>query len=164
MSVPAVTATSQAAGTPTATQLAALNAATGAQGGQTTLGENDFLQLLTTQLQNQDPMDPMSNTDFIAQMATFSQLQTMNSLNTNFQGFSQSQDISTAQNYIGKNVSVSGAAEGVAATTGTVTAVSVTNGAPDLTINGTNYSVSDVTGVSLPAAATTPTASTTPTN
>ena len=160
MSVPAVTAT----GTPSATQLAALNAATGAQGGQTTLGEGDFLKLLTSQLQNQDPMNPMSNTDFIAQMATFSQLQTMNSLNTNFQGFSQSQDITAAQNYIGKNVSVSGAAEGAAAATGTVTAVSVTDGAPDLTINGTNYSVSDVTAVSLPAAAAASSASTTPTN
>ena len=34
-----------------------------------TLGQSDFLKLMTTQLQNQDPFAPMDNGDFIAQMA-----------------------------------------------------------------------------------------------
>jgi flagellar basal-body rod modification protein FlgD len=154
MSVPAVTSAT-AAGTPTAAQLAALNATTGAEGGQTTLGETDFLQLLTVQLQNQDPLQPMSDTQFISQMATFSQLSAQDTLNTNFQDYSQAQAISSAQNYIGKTVTVSGAAEGVAAATGTVTGVTVSSGAPELTINGTSYSVSDVTAIQPPAAADT---------
>jgi flagellar basal-body rod modification protein FlgD len=162
MSVPAVSS-SQTSGTPTATQLAALNAATGAQ-GQSTLGENDFLQLLTTQLQNQDPLQPMSDTDFISQMATFSQLSAQNTLNTNFSDYSQTQGITTAQSYIGQNVTVSGAAEGLAAATGTVTGITVTNGDPELTINGVNYSISDVTAIqpaaAAAAAATSPTSST----
>ena len=37
-----------------------------------TLGQSDFLKLMTTQLQNQDPFAPMDNGDFIAQMAQFS--------------------------------------------------------------------------------------------
>ena len=37
-----------------------------------TLGQSDFLKLMTTQLQNQDPFSPMENGDFIAQMAQFS--------------------------------------------------------------------------------------------
>jgi flagellar basal-body rod modification protein FlgD len=36
---------------------------------------DSFLQLLVTQLKNQDPMDPISNTDFLAQLASFSSLQ-----------------------------------------------------------------------------------------
>jgi len=151
MSVDAIAASGQTTGTPTAAQLAALNAATGAQGGNGTLGENDFLQLLTTQLQNQDPLQPMSDTDFIAQMATFSQLSAQDTLNTNFQDYSQSQAITGAQSYIGQTVTVSGAAEGLATATGTVTGVTVSNGAPELTINGTNYAVSDVTGIQPPA-------------
>lgn len=43
------------------------------------LGKDEFLKILMTQLQNQDPLDPMDDKDFIAQMATFSSLeQTMN--------------------------------------------------------------------------------------
>ena len=40
--------------------------------GKDTLGQKDFLTLMTTQLQNQDPFAPMENAEFIAQMAQFS--------------------------------------------------------------------------------------------
>ena len=46
----------------------------------TTLGQNDFLKLLVTQLQNQDPLKPIDNQDFIAQTAQFSQLNQMTEL------------------------------------------------------------------------------------
>lgn len=55
------------------------------------LGKTDFLQLLITQVQHQDPLDPQSDTDFIAQMAQFSALEQMQNLNTAFsmtKGFS----------------------------------------------------------------------------
>ncbi|HZS12766.1 MAG TPA: flagellar hook capping FlgD N-terminal domain-containing protein [Nitrospirales bacterium] len=39
------------------------------------LGQDDFLKLLTVQMQNQDPLKPMDNQEFIAQLAQFSQLQ-----------------------------------------------------------------------------------------
>lgn len=48
---------------------------TAATTGTTSLGEDSFLNLLMTQLQNQDPTEPVSNTEFVAQLAQFSQLQ-----------------------------------------------------------------------------------------
>ncbi|HHW23186.1 MAG TPA: flagellar biosynthesis protein FlgD [Clostridiaceae bacterium] len=48
------------------------------------LGKDDFLKLLITQVQNQDPMNPASDTDFIAQMAQFSALEQMQNLNRTF--------------------------------------------------------------------------------
>ena len=43
--------------------------------GKSTLGYDEFLKLLTAEMQYQDPLEPTSNTDYVAQMATFSQLE-----------------------------------------------------------------------------------------
>ncbi|QBG47370.1 flagellar hook capping protein [Verrucomicrobia bacterium S94] len=54
------------------------------------LGKNEFLQMLVTQMQNQDPMEPMDNSEMTAQLAQFSALEQMENLNTRFEGFQQS--------------------------------------------------------------------------
>ncbi|HPU97749.1 MAG TPA: flagellar hook assembly protein FlgD, partial [Candidatus Hydrogenedentes bacterium] len=76
------------------------------------LGKDAFLQLLVTQMQYQDPLSPMDNTDMIAQLAQFSALEQMNNLNATTQsGMSQlSSQMATlsllgAQNLIGRTVS-----------------------------------------------------------
>jgi flagellar basal-body rod modification protein FlgD len=48
--------------------------------GQEGLGQDTFLRLLTTQMQHQDPTDPMSNEDFVAQLAQFSSLEQLVSM------------------------------------------------------------------------------------
>jgi flagellar basal-body rod modification protein FlgD len=52
----------------------------------------DFLRLLTTQLQYQNPLDPISNVEFLGQMAQFSNLQQLINLNNNFATFTESWD------------------------------------------------------------------------
>jgi flagellar basal-body rod modification protein FlgD len=51
------------------------------QGSQKSLGESDFLALMTTQLQQQDPFEPVDNQAMIAQMAQFSSLSGINQMN-----------------------------------------------------------------------------------
>ena len=76
-----------------------------------TLGQSDFLKLMTTQLQNQDPFAPMDNGDFIAQMAQFSTVtgiqEVNNSIGQLVEEFDQAR-IATASNLLGHSVLVPG--------------------------------------------------------
>jgi flagellar basal-body rod modification protein FlgD len=69
-----------------------------------TLTESDFLTLLTTQLENQDPLNPQSPSDFAAELAQFSTASGVQTLNTTLGAGSGVQ----AANLVGKNVAVSG--------------------------------------------------------
>ena len=53
-----------------------------ARRGSTDLGKDAFLQLLVTQMQNQDPMNPSTDTEYVAQLAQFSQLEQLQNLST----------------------------------------------------------------------------------
>ena len=71
------------------------------------LDKDDFLKLLLTQLQNQDPTSPMDDTDFIAQMATFSSLEQMTNMNTTLESFLKSQNqnlLITYSQFVGREV------------------------------------------------------------
>ena len=58
--------------------------------GENELGKMDFLKLLTTQLQYQDPFEPMDNTEFVAQLAQFSALEGTNNVENAISGLDQS--------------------------------------------------------------------------
>lgn len=71
------------------------------------LGKDEFLKILMTQLQNQDPLDPMDDRDFISQMATFSSLEQMMQMTSSIDSLVQNQMISPVVQYshmIGKEV------------------------------------------------------------
>ena len=87
---------------------------------QQSLGKDDFLKLLITQLSNQDPTSPMENTEFIAQMAQFSSLEQMTNMNESFQQMSAMLNSNQAVTTIGKTVELD--LNGVT-TTGVVDAV-----------------------------------------
>ncbi len=79
--------------------------------GSQTLGKDDFLKLLVTQLQNQDPMNPTDSTAFVAQLAQFSSLEQLSNVNDNLkvvQLFDQSINNAQAVNFVGKTVKASG--------------------------------------------------------
>ncbi|MFM8608293.1 MAG: flagellar hook assembly protein FlgD, partial [Hyphomicrobiales bacterium] len=58
-----------------------LSDAQGSTAPKTTLGQEDFLKLMTAQMSNQDPFQPQSNTEMIAQMAQFSTVTGIQQLN-----------------------------------------------------------------------------------
>ena len=64
--------------------------------GMDSLGQADFLQLMTTQLQQQDPFNPVDNTQMLAQMAQFSSLATMTDVSTTLESISAKLDRLTA--------------------------------------------------------------------
>jgi flagellar basal-body rod modification protein FlgD len=75
--------------------------------GSSSLGKDDFLKILMTQLQNQDPLNPMQDQDFISQMATFSSLEQMTNLNSSMDNFVKSAEqnqFMQASSMIGKTV------------------------------------------------------------
>lgn len=73
------------------------------------LGKNEFLQLLVTQLNNQNPLDPQDNSEFVAQLAQFSSLESMENLNTTVGSFLstyQSSQALQASSLVGSSVIV----------------------------------------------------------
>ena len=73
------------------------------------LGQDAFLELMITQMKNQDPLSPQSNSEFVAQLAQFSSVQGIEKLNTNFNSFSsgfQSNKALQASSLVGRSVSV----------------------------------------------------------
>jgi flagellar basal-body rod modification protein FlgD len=84
---------------------------TGAITGSINMNKDDFLKLLVTQLQNQDPMAPEDPKDFVAQLAQFSSLEQQINSNTNLealskaiQGLKQSQTMAQGVSLLGKTV------------------------------------------------------------
>ena len=75
------------------------------------LGQEDFLKLMTTQLQNQDPFSPMENGDFIAQMAQFSTVTGITEMSESLKSLSGQLGefrIATASSMLGNSVLVHG--------------------------------------------------------
>lgn len=104
------------------------------------LGKDDFLKMLVTQLKNQDPLKPMDDTAFVAQMAQFSSLEQMQNMN--------SATLATQANgMIGKTVTWTD--DDNVVQSGKVTAVKFTTGNPPALLVGTvNVAVDKVTQIS----------------
>ena len=80
-------------------------------GAKQTLGQQDFLKLMTTQLQNQDPFAPMENGDFIAQMAQFSTVSGIKEVNDtlgSLTGEYEKARVATAASLLGHSVLIPG--------------------------------------------------------
>jgi len=129
-----------------------------------TLDQSDFLKLLVAQMTSQDPMNPESNTDFAAQMAQFSALTTAQSTQSEISQLHADQQIQQANSLIGRAV-VLAASDGSLAS-GTVSAVQVSQGVPQIVVGGVGYDLSQVLMIQAPVTTTAvpPVVNTTQTN
>jgi flagellar basal-body rod modification protein FlgD len=126
------------------------------------LSQANFLQLLTTQMADQDPLDPQSDTEFASQLAQFSALQ---------QSQNMSQDLSVLQanSMIGATVNVSSSTNSKSSVTGTVSEVVMNSGVPEVEVNGQLYNLSQINSITPTTSSTstdstsTPSTSTVPT-
>lgn len=107
-----------------------------------TLGKDDFLQLLVAQMKFQDPLEPTSNTEYIAQYATFSEVEQI-------QNMSKSMDLSRASSLVGQTVQITSTDDSGRETTkmGKVDYVKYENGKAMVSIDEELYSLDDVTYV-----------------
>lgn len=114
-------------------------------GSQQTLNQQDFLQLLVAQMQNQDPLNPQSDTDMAAQMAQFTSL-------TQSSAMSSSLSMLQANSLIGSTVSLQ--IDPKTTSSGVVQGVILNGSTPQIIVNGSTYDLSQVTSVT-PTPATT---------
>jgi len=109
------------------------------------LGQDDFLKLLTMQMQNQDPMNPQTNTDFVAQMAQFTTLEQSRSMTNSLQSIQARQDVQTAVQLLGKPVQLSDGRMGL------VEKVTLDKtGAPTLQVGSNTYKLNQVVAYDQP--------------
>ena len=104
------------------------------------IGQDDFLRILLTQLRFQDPLKPVDNQQFVAQLAQFSALEITRQQSEKIDSLLQIQGTDQSISLVGKTVQIG--AQGGAS--GTVTAVSFSTGEPLLTIKTSTAVLTDV--------------------
>lgn len=107
------------------------------------LGKDDFLKLLITQMQNQDPTEPMENTEFIAQMAQFSSLEQMTNMSTSFEKVANYISESSATSTLGKTIELN---------IGDTTVKGIVEGTirgekPEVIVNGMRYDINKIAAI-----------------
>ena len=110
---------------------------------QQTMGRDEFLKLLLTQLANQDPTAPLEDKEFIAQMAQFSSLEQMTNMAADFARLARMLQGSEATSALGRGVEIM---EGDGLIHGTVQAVSRDEN-PRVLVDGSYYNWDQVTKV-----------------
>jgi flagellar basal-body rod modification protein FlgD len=119
--------------------------ATSSTGGIAGISSDQFLQLLVAQLQNQDPLDPVTSQDFITQLSTLNSVQGLQNLNTSFSESLKLQQLTQGANLIGKTINYTPV--GGAPTTGQVSSVTAQNGQFVLTVGTDQVTLDQIQSV-----------------
>jgi len=109
--------------------------------GSVELGKDSFLQLLVTQLRNQDPLQPMEDKEFIAQLAQFSSLEQLQNMNANLGYFMDLNILHQASLLVGREVDVFTEDGDI---TGVISEVRFTAEGPKIVIDGEEYFLTDI--------------------
>ena len=112
--------------------------------GGSQMGYDQFLNLLCAEMQYQDPLEPTTNTDYVAQMATFSQLEATLSMKDSLTESASANESSVANSLVGKNVAVVDAESETGYTTGKVDYVMYEEGEIYLSIENKLYNLSSL--------------------
>lgn len=126
--------------------MSSLSSATGAL-PSATLDQQQYMQLMVTQLQNQDPLNPMSDTDFISQLSQFSTQAGIEQLNTSFSNMLSLQQLTQGASLVGLNVVYQAPGSSNGAQLGTVTGVTVNQGQLQAVIQGQAVPISNIQGI-----------------
>ena len=110
--------------------------------GTSNLGKDEFLQLLVTQMQNQNPLEPKSDTEWIAQLANFSSLEEMQNMSSTMTGMQ-------GMNMVGKYVDITSkdASGSTTNVSGYVEYVNVSGTATKVSVDGKLFDSEDVVNV-----------------
>ncbi len=112
---------------------------------ESSLGKNDFLQLLVTQLQHQDPLNLMDDKEFIGQMAQFTSLEQLSNLAASMDQLRQADQISQGIGLIGHELTYESADGSLV--TGTAASVSFADGQIQIEVGDTTISPGAVRSV-----------------
>lgn len=108
------------------------------------LGEDEFLELLITQLQNQDPLEPMDTKEMTSQLTEFSTLEQMEMMNSNLSSMNSFSTLGKDVTYLLKDTSTGLTTE----ETGTVESIKVSDGTSYLEVNDSFIELGDVIQIS----------------
>ena len=121
-------------------------------GAEKTLGQEDFLTILITQLSNQDPTQPMKDTEFIAQMAQFSSVQQLSEISQQITSLQQSLGMSSTM--IGKEVTwtqiATGTDDASGVMSGIVDSIIIRSGVQYAVVGEYEIKLDDITKISQP--------------
>jgi flagellar basal-body rod modification protein FlgD len=114
--------------------ISAIGAATQTSGSapqQAVVNQEDLFKILLTQLNYQDPLKPLDNAEFIAQLAQFTSLEQSRQTNESLQSLLQMQSTNQSVGLLTRTVEVTTASSQI---TGTVTTITFEDGSPQLTV------------------------------
>ncbi|WP_151735127.1 flagellar hook assembly protein FlgD [Paenibacillus tengchongensis] len=119
--------------------------------GSSVLGKDQFLKILITQLQNQDPMQPMEDKEFIAQMAQFSSVEQLMNISTQLTALNQS--LGSVSGLIGKDITWTDASTELPKS-GTVESIIVKDGSQYAVVGSERIALANITQIqnAVPAA------------
>jgi flagellar basal-body rod modification protein FlgD len=114
--------------------------------GSSAVSKDEFLKLFVAQLKNQSPMDPLKGHEFIAQLAQFSSLEQLTSLNASFADTMKFQQLTGGSEFIGKKATyvdpvLGGTAEGV------IQGAITHNNSISVVIQNQEIPISNITGI-----------------
>jgi flagellar basal-body rod modification protein FlgD len=116
-----------------------------------TLGQEDFIKILVTQMTSQDPMNPQKDTEFVAQMAQFSQLESSKTVTSELTSMREQQDFLKANSLIGRRVQM---ASDDGMYIGTVSGVEMKGKEPLLQVGEETFALADLIRVDQPQSGT----------